>query len=295
MRKATLLFFWDYDTHWGADRSRSPGGPKQWGQLEFENTETLLELHAEHNIPACFAVVGAAALPGSRPYHDPDQIRRIHAAGHEVASHSHRHEWLPGLDRRELLATLQMSKDSLEQCIGADVVSFVPPYNQPFDYAAKWAFSVSERYQVRGERTDLKVLCETLWESGYRFCRVAYKPLPVQIAERITGRMFERPASFENIAGVQCIRLNTPGGFHGPTRTMLNRCVKNGATVVIYGHPHSIRMHGPQHVSHLTTLLSEIRGYRERGELEVKTPSSVVKELTGTASSLAAGNLRECR
>src|SRR5215470_10951843 len=82
-----FMIFWDYDTQWGADRSRSGGGPKSWGALDFENTERLLQLHEQFDIPACFAVVGAAALPGSRPYHDPEQIRRIHQAGHEVASH----------------------------------------------------------------------------------------------------------------------------------------------------------------------------------------------------------------
>src|ERR1035437_987735 len=99
-KQNAFVIFWDYDTQWGGDRSRSPGGPKNWGRLDFENTERLLELHAQFNIPACFAVVGAAALPGLRPYHDPDQIRRIHAAGHEIASHSFQHDWLPAHGRR---------------------------------------------------------------------------------------------------------------------------------------------------------------------------------------------------
>src|ERR1700752_3269800 len=85
--RSSVLFFWDYDTQWGADRSRANGGPKSWGEFEFENTDRILELHQEFGVNACFAVVGAAALPGERPYHDPNQIRRIHAAGHEVGSH----------------------------------------------------------------------------------------------------------------------------------------------------------------------------------------------------------------
>ena len=129
-----FMIFWDYDTQWGADRSRSNGGPKKWGPQEFENTERLLDLHAEYNIRACFAVVGAAALPGPRPYHDPDQIRRIHAAGHEVGSHSFHHDWLPGLNREALNETLARSKAALEDCIGAEAISFLPPWNPPFDY-----------------------------------------------------------------------------------------------------------------------------------------------------------------
>ena len=42
-----LLLFWDYDTQWGADRSRSGNGPKAWGEDEFVNTERLLPLLAE--------------------------------------------------------------------------------------------------------------------------------------------------------------------------------------------------------------------------------------------------------
>ncbi|MGH7633973.1 MAG: polysaccharide deacetylase family protein, partial [Gemmatimonadaceae bacterium] len=140
-----VMVFWDYDTQWGADRSRSTQRSSDWGAREFPNTDRLLEVHARYNVPACFAVVGAAALPGARPYHDADQIRRIHGAGHEIASHSFRHEWLPGLGRDALRETLSSSKSALEQCIGAPVTTFVPPFNQPFDYASRWAFSVSER------------------------------------------------------------------------------------------------------------------------------------------------------
>src|SRR6267143_4146754 len=85
--KASCMVFWDYDTQWGADHSRSPAGAAWSGLAEFENTERLLELHAQYEIPACFAVVGDAALRGERPYHDPSQIRLMHARGHEIASH----------------------------------------------------------------------------------------------------------------------------------------------------------------------------------------------------------------
>ena len=154
-RRGEVVCFYDYDTQWGDRRSRSFGGPKSWGHRDFENTEQLLALHARYEVPACFAVVGAAALPGTRPYHDPQQIRRIHAAGHEIASHSFRHEWLPGLDRDALRETLRRSKDALEQCIGAPVTSFVPPFNQPFDYPAALAWSLSERREAGRSRTNL--------------------------------------------------------------------------------------------------------------------------------------------
>jgi hypothetical protein len=275
-RTAAILFFWDYDTQWGADRSRSGGGAKTWGSLEFENTERLLELHAKYDVAACFAVVGAAALPGKRPYHDPAQIRRIHSAGHEVGSHAFQHEWLPGLNRRALLESLRRSKNALEQCVGAPVISFVPPFNQPVDYIKKGSFSLSERRNGGRDRTDLSSLCDALAETGYRFCRVSYRPLAQRLAERLVGRRLDRPARREKIADITCVRLNTPGGFTAPAIEMINRCAETGGLAVVYGHPHSLLSGGPQDQTHLVPLLERVAQLRQEGRLQVRLPADIV-------------------
>jgi len=271
-----LMVFWDYDTQWGADRSRLAGGPKDWGPLEFRNTDELLELHARYEIPACFAVVGSAALPGERPYHDAAQVRQIHDAGHEVASHSHRHEWLPRLDRAALVETLRASKDALEQCIGAAVVSFVPPYNQPFDYAAGWSISLAERREAGRRRTRLHQLCDALRETGYRFCRVAYRPIPVRIAELVLRRRIDKPERPIGIEGITCVRLNTPGGFAEPALRMLHRCAHQGGMVVAYGHPHSLRAGNSQDVSRLVPFLETARRLRQHGLLHTGLPRELL-------------------
>ena len=271
----SVLLFWDYDTQWGADRSRGPGGPKNWGPLEFVNTERLLDLHAQYDIKACFAVVGAAALPGERPYHDPDQIRRIYAAGHEIASHSFRHEWLPGLDRLALLETLTRSKDALEQCIGAPVLSFVPPYNQPWDYIRALSISVSERREARKYRVDLENLCEALGETGYRFCRIAYRSLPGRFLEKITGRRRCRPVRLERIAGITCLRLNTPCGFGPQTVEAVEHVSRAGGYVVIYAHPHSLSAENPQNERYLIQLMERVKALRQTGRLSVVQPRDI--------------------
>lgn len=277
-----LVCFWDYDTQWGADRSRAKGGIKTWGRLDFEYTEELLEIHDRYSIPACFAVVGAAACPGERPYHDPGQIRRIYEAGHEVASHSFRHEWLPGLNRAALLETLRTSKAAIEDCIGAPVSSFVPPFNQPFDYARRLSFSVSERREAPIERTDLFRLCESLRETGYTFCRVSYRPLQTRLAERILGRELNRPGRLENIAGITCLRANAPCGFDARALRLLTRCSSRGGITAVHGHPHSIRSGGPQDKEHLVALLDAARDLCREGRLSSATPSSLLsKEVEG--------------
>jgi len=270
----TVLFFWDYDTQWGADRSRIPGRSRTWGHLEFENTERLLALHAEYEVPACFAVVGAAALPGRRPYHDPQQIRRIHEAGHEIASHSFSHDWLPGVGSKQLRATLVLSKDALEQCIGAPVRTFVPPYNQPFDCAARWSFSLSERRTVRSERVDLARLCDALSATGYRVCRVSYRPMYLRVAELLVGRL-DRPVRLESLGGVTCIRLNTPGGFDGLSQAVVTRCVRRGGIAVVHGHPHSLHSGNSQDERWLTPFLRQVHDLRAQGSLRIGLPGQL--------------------
>ena len=273
----TCLFFWDYDTQWGADRSRSEGGAKKWGHLDFECAERLLDLHAEYEIPACFAIVAAAALPGDRPYHDPRQIRRIHRAGHEIASHSLYHEWLPGLDRRSLQETVSRSKDALEQCTGSEVVTFVPPFNQPFDYRAGLSFSLSERLETNGHRTDLANLCEAVRESGYRFCRISYRSLPMRLLERLSGRCLERPVHLQQIAGLTCVRLNTEAGFDSEAVRLLKRCAEVGGIVVVYGHPHSLHAGNSQDESWLRPFLQRVQRLVLEGSIQVKLPRDLVQ------------------
>lgn len=271
-RPGSVVIFWDYDTQWGADRSRGPHGPGAWGGDEFSGTERLLELHAEHRIPACFAVVGAAAESGRRPYHDPGQVRAIHAAGHEVASHSHRHEWLPALDPESLRETLVRSKHALETCIGAPVTTFVPPYNQPFDCPERLAFSLSERRQVRRDRVGLRQLCEALREAGYRMARVTYQPLAEQVVERVLRRRIHRLSAVTRIAGLRCLRLNGAGGFGPASRAMVDRAARAGRIAVLYGHPHSLHSGNAQDERHLGPMLAYIAGLRDAGRLRVMLP-----------------------
>lgn len=280
-----VLFFWDYDAQWGADRSRLPGGPKNWGYLEFENTERLLQLHEKYSVPACFAVVGSVALPGDRPYHDPNQIRKIHAAGHEVGSHSFRHDWLPGLNEDELRQTLRCSKDALEQCIGAPVTAFVPPWNQPFDYPAGLSFSWSERRTAPKTRTNLAQLCDALSETGYRFCRVAYRPLKQRLAEILVRRELYQPSSVEVIQGIVCTRLNTPGGFMAETEQVLELCLERGGLVVVYGHPHSLRAGNSQDWIWLEPFLQKLQLLEQNGLIEICLPRDLSARHNATQQS----------
>lgn len=277
-RRTKVIVFWDYDTQWGADRSRNTQRAPNWGALEFPNTDLILETHAEFDVPACFAVVGAAALPGERPYHDPAQIRRIHEAGHEVGSHAFRHEWLPGLGSDELRETLARSRSALEQCIGVEVTTFVPPFNQPFDYARALSFSISERRSVPRDRIDVRRLCETLRETGYTFCRLAYRSLGLRMLDALNGREIHRPGELERIAGVSCLRVNTPCGFGDEARALIERHLDRGegGYWVMYGHPHSASdRSSSQSLGRLRKMLEALSRWRREGRVECVLPREI--------------------
>lgn len=271
-----FMLFWDYDTQWGADRSRSPGGAKGWGMKEFENTDRLLALQGRYQIKSCFAVVGAAALPGTRPYHDPHQIRAIHAAGNEVGSHSFQHDWLPGLGPGPLKETLMRSKEAIEECIGAKVISFVPPWNQPVDHLRALSISLTERRLAKKQRTDVARLCRSLAECGYRFSRISYRSAARRVAEWVLRRRLEFPTKPKVIEGIKTIKVNIPCGFDGRAETMVRRCAERGGFAVAYGHPHSLSSDGPQQEEHLEQLLSVVADLRDSGQLRVVLPMDLL-------------------
>jgi len=273
--KGKLLIFWDFDAQWGAERSRSSGGPKGWGPQEFANTERLLDLHAEAGVPACFAVVGEVALPGERPYHDPNLVRRIADAGHEVGSHAMRHEWLPALTGSALRQILRDSKDALEQCTGQAVTTFVPPYNQPFDFPLRGSISLAERLEASRARTDLPGLCKALKASGYKFCRVSYTPACERIHVLVGGKPRPNPSHPEKLFGVTILRLNTHSGFRGDTVSLVDRVVKQGGYAVVYGHPHSLSGNGSQSERYFVSFLKRAAELVKAGQLEILLPREI--------------------
>jgi len=83
--------------------------------------DRVLEVCDEAHVKATFFVVGLLAR--SRP----DVVRRVAAAGHEIASHSLNHQLLPSLSHDALVDDLRQSKALLEDLSGHEVVGFRAP------------------------------------------------------------------------------------------------------------------------------------------------------------------------
>src|SRR5882724_8316630 len=85
----------DYDSPAGYRESFSHASLHS--TADFEGTKALLHVLNQHQVKTTFAVVGNAALEGPIPEHCPDQVREIRDAGHEIASHSMFHRFIPAM------------------------------------------------------------------------------------------------------------------------------------------------------------------------------------------------------
>ena len=111
---------------------------ERWSELEprvVRNTERLLELLAESGARATCFVVGWVA------WRHPELVKRIAAAGHEVASHSFWHEVVRRHDVASFAADLAGTRKLLEDLAGAPVRGFRAP-GASITPREAWAFEV---------------------------------------------------------------------------------------------------------------------------------------------------------
>ena len=141
-----IILIWDFDGAIGQINSSYPYN------FNFDNFETeinnvryLLEVLDQYKIKCCFAITGFSAEKGVFPYVFPELIAEIHNYGHEIASHSWRHEWTPIFKQEQISKSLKRSKFALEKVINTTINGFVPPHNRPMTWINRGAFSIGDR------------------------------------------------------------------------------------------------------------------------------------------------------
>lgn len=85
-------------------------------------TEKYLEVLREEHVPATFFFVGREVV------RDPQLVRAVAAAGHEIGAHSFSHRKLTGLKKPQVEAELWDSGTALYQITNQPVAYFRPPY-----------------------------------------------------------------------------------------------------------------------------------------------------------------------
>jgi polysaccharide deacetylase family protein (PEP-CTERM system associated) len=193
-----------------------------------DNTARILDLCALAGARGTFFVLGlvAAAHPGL--------VRRIHDAGHEVASHGHDHRPVHSMTPDRFRDDLKRSRDLIEQAAGTRVTGYrAPDFSITAD--SLWALSalVDEGY---GYDSSLFPFAGP----RYGIAEAFDAPFAVRTS---AGTLVEFPLATTALLGR---RMPAAGGgyfrlfpywFHGAAVRRLNR---RGVPAVAYFHPYEV-------------------------------------------------------
>jgi polysaccharide deacetylase family protein (PEP-CTERM system associated) len=154
--RAVLSF--DVEEHWRIEAAAGLTVPEDdkhyYAGRVAEPTLWALDQLARHGQKATFYIVGQLARA------QPDLVRAIHAAGHEVASHGWDHRRVLAMTPDEFRQDIRQSKDALEQITGEAVAGYRAPTFSVVRRTA-WALDVlaeeglrydSSIYPVRHDR-----------------------------------------------------------------------------------------------------------------------------------------------
>lgn len=125
-----------------------PQGDKKYIALTFDDgpspyTQAILDILKEKGAKATFYNLGQASAAS------PDLTRAVVDGGHELASHTNRHQNLPTLDRDALREEITSAFDTLEQSSGKRLQMIRAPYGA--FTATEWA------------RSGDLISCNVLW------------------------------------------------------------------------------------------------------------------------------------
>jgi len=173
----TLSIIWDFDGPIGMVNSTYPYNfsPRPF-KTEQTNVLQILDVLDEFSIKATFAVTGLGCEKGIMPpFKVSHLVKQIHQNGHEIASHSWKHENFSKLNFEQAKRSLLRSKKILEEITGGGTVfGFIPPHNRPMTWLKKGRISVGDNRIFPFQKTgDLSGILDLLNDCGYRWIRIS--------------------------------------------------------------------------------------------------------------------------
>jgi polysaccharide deacetylase family protein (PEP-CTERM system associated) len=224
----------------------------QWSSRELrveQNTERLLQLFSDAGISATFFVLGWVAE------RCPQLVRRIHAMGHELASHGWSHELVYNQQRDVFRSEADRCKKLLEDLSGSPVLGYRAA---SYSITAKSMWALDDLIDL-GFRYDSSIF--PVRHDRYGVPGASRIPGPVDAP---SGRsILEFPLTTSRFMGMT-IPCSGGGYFRifpfGLTRFLLNNVVrKDGIPFIFYLHPWEIDADQPRVKA---SLLSTFRHYR---------------------------------
>lgn len=121
-----------------------------WGN---DDTEMLIKILDEYDVPATFFVVGAWV----DKY--PESVKQLCDAGHKIENHSNAHPHMPQLSSQQMVAELESCNEKIASVTGETPVLFRPPYGD-YDNATIEAAESLGMYTIQWDvdTIDIKVM-----------------------------------------------------------------------------------------------------------------------------------------
>jgi polysaccharide deacetylase family protein (PEP-CTERM system associated) len=201
---------------------------QEWSRYESRveaSTDKVLALLERHRYRATFFVLGWIAERHA------SLVQRIHAAGHEVASHGYGHELITGLSPDAFREDVRKAKKILEDVIGAPITGYRAPSFTIMPKTA-WAQEVLVQEGYLWDSSVVPILHDVYGWPGAN-------PFPHRI-DTPSGPLFEVPPSTLKAVGA---RLPVGGGgyfrfYPYPLlRPLLRRIEAQGQPLIFYLHP----------------------------------------------------------
>lgn len=231
-----------------------------WDRLDRRverNTDAVLALFAESGVRATFFTLGWVAD------RHPALIRRILAAGHEIASHGWDHRRLFTMDAAQFRADLDRARAAIEGAGGVAVTGYRAP-SFSLDARTPWAHPVLAEAGYRYSSSVAPLRHDHYgWPEAPRF---AFRPLA-------GAALIELPVTVTGIAGR---RVATGGGFFrllpaALTDHAVRQVNAAGEPAMFYFHPWEIDPAQPRlraaplrsklrHYARLDAMAGKLRG-----------------------------------
>ena len=229
----------------------------RWDTLESRverNTDRILALFSERGVLGTFFVLGWVAE------RHPGLVRRIAAAGHEIASHGYGHRLVYDQTPRAFRDDVRRAKRLLEEAAGARVAGYRAP-SYSIVPRSLWALDVLIE---EGYTYDASIF--PIRHDRYGIPVSAREPY---VIERAQGTIVEAPASTVQLGG-----LNLPIAGGGYFRILPYRWTRWGIArvnaherraVIFYLHPWEL---DPEQPRLPAGILSRFRHYRNLRDTE---------------------------
>jgi polysaccharide deacetylase family protein (PEP-CTERM system associated) len=193
-----------------------------------DNIYRILDLFAEADVSATFFTLGWVAK------RNPDMIRRIADAGHELASHGCDHVSVFNFDRRSFAEDIRIAREVIEDCSGQRVTGYRAP-SFSINHRTPWAYDeLAEQGYAYSSSVAPIAHDHYGWPDAPRF---AFRPLP-------GCEPIELPVTTAMLGGRRIAAAG--GGFfrvlpYGFSRWAIRQVNRNeGRPAVFYFHPWEI-------------------------------------------------------